>query len=80
MPETVLALADRIVALQAGGLPPMPGRLDRGALRDYAQLPHRAELASLVDRIAALAHGVLAMERCAAFPRARHTSMCRELC
>lgn len=67
VPATVLALADRIVRLQAAGMPPLPDRLDKGALREYAQLPQRAELASLTDRIAALAHGVLAMERCDAF-------------
>ena len=64
VPATVLALVDRIVRLQASSMPPLPTRLDKGALRDFAQLPERAELASLTDRIAALAHGVLAMERC----------------
>ena len=60
---TVLALVDRIVRLQEGGMPAPPPRLPKAQLRDYAQLPQRAELAALTDSIAALAHGVLAMER-----------------
>ena len=59
----MLALVDRIVRLQEAGMPALPPRLSKGQLRDYAQLPQRAELAALTDSIAALAHGVLAMER-----------------
>ncbi len=63
VPATVLALVDRIVRLQEGGMPALPPQLPKARLRDYAQLPQRAELAALTDSIAALAHGVLAMER-----------------
>jgi WASH complex subunit strumpellin len=59
----VLSLVDRIVRLQEAGMPAPPPRLPKAQLRDYAQLPQRAELAALTDSIAALAHGVLAMER-----------------
>ena len=44
-------------------MPALPPQLPKAQLRDYAQLPQRAELAALTDSIAALAHGVLAMER-----------------
>ncbi len=63
VPATVLALVDRIVRLQEAGMPALPPQLPKARLRDYAQLPQRAELAALTDNIAALAHGVLAMER-----------------
>ena len=63
VPATVLALVDRIVRLQEAGMPALPPQLPKARLRDYAQLPQRAELAALTDSIAALAHGVLAMER-----------------
>jgi WASH complex subunit strumpellin len=65
VPRTVVELLDRIVTLQTEGIAELPSRLEKGRLRDYAQLEQRYELAALTHRIAALAQGVLAMERCA---------------
>lgn len=64
VPSTVLELVDRVGALSDGGLRPPPGRLPVAELRAHAQLRARAEVAALTRRIAALAQGILAMERC----------------
>lgn len=63
MPSTVLELVDSVVKLYAAGLQPPKGRLAVADLRSHAQLHVRAEFAALAHRIAALAQGVLAMER-----------------
>jgi len=63
VPATVMELVDRVVALQAGGLGPPAGRLPAAELKAHARLPARAEVAALTRRIAALAQGILAMER-----------------
>lgn len=63
VPATVMELVDRVVALQGGGLAPPQGRLPAADLKAHAQLDKRAELAVLTHRIAALAQGILAMER-----------------
>jgi Hereditary spastic paraplegia protein strumpellin len=58
-----MELVDRVVALQGGGLTPPQGRLPAADLKSHAQLERRAEFASVTARIAALAQGILAMER-----------------
>ncbi len=65
VPGTVLDLVDRVAALSDAGLRPPTGRLPAADLRAHAQLPARSEVAALTRRIAALAQGILAMERCA---------------
>ena len=64
VPSTVLQLVDRIAGLRAAGLAPPMGRLPVEGLRAAAHLPARAKVAALTCRIAALAQGMLAMERC----------------
>ena len=59
----MIELVDRVVALQGGGLTPPQGRLPAADLKSHAQLERRAEFASVTARIAALAQGILAMER-----------------
>ena len=65
----MLELVDRVGALSEQGLRPPPGRLPIAELRGHAQLPARAEVAALTRRIAALAQGILAMERCDLFDK-----------
>lgn len=55
---------DQIVVVQSQRMQPLPPRVDKAQLRDFAQLPQRSQLAALAHRIAAFADGMRAMEKC----------------
>lgn len=57
-------LLDQMVVVQSQRMRPLPPRVDKAALRDYAQLQQRSHLAALAHRIAAFAEGMRAMEKC----------------
>lgn len=60
----MLELLHGIVALQGpDGMQQLPTRIEKERLREFAQPQQRRQLAGLTHRIAALAQGVLAMER-----------------
>ena len=64
VPETVGGLLDQMVVLRLQRMKPLPARVDKAALREYAQPEQRAQLAALARRIAAFAEGMRAMEKC----------------
>ena len=65
VPETVGALLDQMVVLRSQRMKPLPARIDKGSLREFAQPEQAAQLAALARRIAAFAEGMRAMEKCA---------------
>ena len=65
VPETVGGLLDQMVVLRLQRMKPLPARVDKAALREYAQPEQRAQLVALARRIAAFAEGMRAMEKCA---------------
>ena len=54
-----------MVVLRLQRMKPLPARVDKAALREYAQPEQRAQLVALARRIAAFAEGMRAMEKCA---------------
>ena len=68
VPETVGALLDQMVVLRLQRMKPLPARVAKAALREYAQPGQRAQLAALARRVAAFAEGMRAMEKCAHSP------------
>lgn len=65
VPETVGGLLDQMVVLRLQRMRPLPARVGKAALREYAQPEQRAQLAALARRVAAFAEGMRAMEKCA---------------
>ena len=63
IPVSMFAILTRIIAVQTERLRELPTRLEKGALREYAQLPERAQLAEATHQVAVLTQGILAMER-----------------
>ncbi len=70
VPETVGTLLDQMVVLRLQRMKPLPARVNKAALREYAQPEQRAQLATLARRIAAFAEGMRAMEKCVDLSRA----------
>ena len=61
-------LLDQMVVLRLQRMKPLPARINKAALREYAQPEQRAQLAALLRRIAAFAEGMRAMEKCVNLP------------
>jgi WASH complex subunit strumpellin len=61
VPATVLRLLEGVARVESEELRPLPGRIPRTQLRDYAQLDAREELAKATHGISILTSGVLAM-------------------
>ncbi|KAK7066277.1 hypothetical protein SK128_025439 [Halocaridina rubra] len=62
IPETMFGLLAKIIKLQTEKLKPIPTRLDKDKMRDYAQLQERYQMAEFSHGVAVLAEGVAMME------------------
>lgn len=62
IPETMFGLLAKIIKLQTERIKPIPTRLDKDKMRDYAQLQERYQMAELSHGVAVLAEGVAMME------------------
>jgi len=81
VPESVGALLDQMVVLRSQHMKPLPVRIDKSSLREFAQPEQGAQLAALARRIAAFAEGMRAMEKCALLFISRlHTMLKMEVC
>ncbi|XP_068228667.1 WASH complex subunit 5 [Palaemon carinicauda] len=62
IPETMFGLLAKIIKLQTEKIKPVPTRLDKDKMRDFAQLQERYQMAELSHGVAVLAEGVAMME------------------
>lgn len=81
VPESVGALLDQMLVLRSQRMKPLPARIEKGSLREFAQPEQGAQLAALAHRIAAFAEGMRAMEKYAPINISRlHTMLYKEVC
>ena len=62
IPENMFAILSDVVTIQANELHELPVKVERDALRDWAQLELRHRLARATHRISVLTEGVLTMQ------------------
>ena len=63
IPVTMFGQLRKIIELQTGALAPLPPRVEKSLLKEYAQLDARFELARLTHTISVFTEGILAMDR-----------------
>lgn len=63
IPRSVFTILDEIIALQTNSLKPVPTKLERKYLKDYAQLDARYTLAKATHQVSVFTQGILAMKR-----------------
>ena len=63
IPKSVFNILDDIIRLQTNNLKPVPTRLERKYLKDFAQLDDRYTLAKATHQVSVFTQGILAMKR-----------------
>lgn len=63
IPRSVFLILDDLIQLQTNSLKPIPTKLERRYLKDFAQLDHRYTLAKATHQVSVFTQGILAMKR-----------------
>ncbi|KNC47128.1 WASH complex subunit strumpellin [Thecamonas trahens ATCC 50062] len=63
IPVTMFEQLNKIIVLQTSALAPLPARVEKAMLKEFAQLDVRYELARLTHSISVFTEGVLAMKK-----------------